>query len=129
MKAKAKAGVVRAAEVKAKAEAARAARLAEKAEAERRAAAVRPAAPSAGPSSETDDERFKRAASLENVSPRLSIATYEKAANNGHGPSQKRLWEILTRDGRLPEAAVWQRKAFANKVPGVPEPAKTAESK
>jgi len=35
-----------------------------------------------------------------------------------------RLWEIFTCEGNTAEAAAWQKPAFVNKVPGVPEPNK-----
>lgn len=49
---------------------------------------------------------------------------YTELGNRGHGPSQKRLWEIFTREGDTAQAATWQKRAFDNKVPGVPEPKK-----
>ena len=79
------------------------------------------AAPTA-PKSKTNDELFTEAAALEKTSMRRAIATYEIAANKGHGPSQKRLWQILPGEGRPQDAAMWQRKAFENKVEGVQEP-------
>lgn len=46
------------------------------------------------------------------------------AGDKGHGPSQKRMWEIESKAGNPTEAVRWQRKAFDSNVQGVPEPAK-----
>ena len=47
---------------------------------------------------------------------------FSDLGNKGHGPSLKRMWEI-ERDAKNETAALqWQRKAFDNKVPGVPQP-------
>ena len=72
----------------------------------------------------TTDEIFAEAASLEGSSIRRAKAMYTELGNRGHGPSQKRLWEIFTREGDTAQAATWQKRAFDNKVPGVPEPKK-----
>ena len=73
------------------------------------------------PKSKTNDELFSEAAALEGTSLRRAKASYTEAANRGHCESNKRLWEIYTRDGG-PEAITWQRRAYECKAPGVPKP-------
>ena len=80
-------------------------------------------APTPAAKQKATDELFTEAAALEGSSMRRAKALYAEAGNRGHGPSQKRLWEIFTREGST-EATTWQRRAFDSKVPGVPEPKK-----
>ena len=57
------------------------------------------------------------------ASSRSAKAVFREAAEKfGHGPSQKRLWEIFKAENNPTEAVKWQRLAFQNKVAGVPEP-------
>ena len=70
----------------------------------------------------TPAELFERGQRLEGTSLRQAESAYKEAADQGHGPSQKRLWELLLKSGRDREAVGWQRKAWEQRVPGVPEP-------
>ncbi len=57
------------------------------------------------------------------ASSRSAKAVFREAAEKfGHGPSQKRLWEIFKAENNPTEAVKWQRLAFQNMVAGVPEP-------
>jgi hypothetical protein len=81
-----------------------------------------PTAPPAGPAKKSNDELFAEGASLEATSMRRAKLVYTEAANAGHGPSQKRLYEIFKAENNAGEALKWQKRAFDNKVPGVPKP-------
>ena len=67
-------------------------------------------------------ELFERGQSLEGTSLRQAEGAYREAAQQGHGASQKRLWELLLKAGRTSEAVRYQKDAWDQKVPGVPEP-------
>ena len=67
-------------------------------------------------------ELFERGQSLEGTSLRQAESAYRDAAQQGHGASQKRLWELLLKAGRTSEAVRYQKDAWDQKVPGVPEP-------
>ena len=67
-------------------------------------------------------ELFERGQKLEGTSLRQAESAYRDAAQQGHGASQKRLWELLLKAGRETEAVRYQREAWDQKVPGVPEP-------
>ena len=70
----------------------------------------------------TPAELFERGQRLEGTSQRQAEAAYRDAAQQGHGPSQKRMWELLSKSGRESEAVRYQKEAWEQKVPGVPEP-------
>ena len=70
----------------------------------------------------TPSELYERGRSFEGTSPRRAEADFKEAAQQGHGPSQKRMWELLSKAGRDSEAARYQKEAWDQKVPGVPEP-------
>lgn len=66
---------------------------------------------------------YSKAQSLEVTNLRLALGAYKEAAQLGHGPSQKRLWELLKdTPGSESVASVYQIAAWNQKVPGVPEP-------
>jgi hypothetical protein len=73
----------------------------------------------------TPAELYQDAQVLEGSNRRRALAIYEDAAAKGHGPSQKRLWELL-RDtpGQELRATRYQNDAWKQGVPGVPEPKK-----
>ena len=80
-------------------------------------------APAPAPAAKaTTAELFERGQRLEGTSVRQAESAYKEAADQGHGPSQKRMWELLLKSGRDREAVGWQRKAWDQRVPGVPEP-------
>ena len=70
----------------------------------------------------TPSELYERGRSLEGTSLRRAEADFKEAAQQGHGPSQKRMWELLSKSGRDSEAARYQKEAWDQRVPGVPEP-------
>ena len=71
----------------------------------------------------TPAELFTQGQSLEASNRRLALASYRQAAQQSHGPAQKRLWELLKDTaGSESEAAKYQKEAWDPKVPGVPEP-------
>lgn len=85
--------------------------------------ATPPAASAAAPVVKASPaELYERGQKLESTSPRQAEAAYREAAQQGHGPSQKRMWELLSKTGRESEAVRYQRDAWEQKVPGVPEP-------
>ena len=67
-------------------------------------------------------ELFERGQKLEGTSLRQAEGAYRDAAQQGHGASQKRLWELLLKAGRASEAVRYQKEAWDQQVPGVPEP-------
>lgn len=79
-------------------------------------------APPAAPKGKSTDELYAEAQAKEGTSLFQAKIAYTEAARRGHGPSQKRLSEILRREGNVTEATRWQAEAFKNKVPGVEEP-------
>ena len=66
---------------------------------------------------------YTRGKSLESVNRRLAMGAYREAAQQGHGPSQKRLWEMLKdTPGSESVATVYQMAAWNQHVPGVTQP-------
>ena len=70
----------------------------------------------------TPAELYERGKKLEARSPRLAEAAYRDAAQQGHGASQKRMWELLSGSGRAADAGRYQKDAWDQHVPGVPKP-------
>lgn len=66
---------------------------------------------------------YAKGETLEHVNRRLALGAYREAAQLGHGPSQKRMWELLKdTPGSESLATVYQSAAWSQKVPGVPQP-------
>ncbi len=66
---------------------------------------------------------YLRGQSLEATNRRLALAAYRQAAEQGHGPSQRRLWQLLKdTPGNESVATVYQKEAWKQGVPGVPKP-------
>ena len=72
----------------------------------------------------TPAQLYDQAQKLESAnSERQAISKYRAAADQGHGPSMKRLWELYSKKaGHEQDALNYQRLAWERKVPGVPEP-------
>lgn len=70
----------------------------------------------------TPAELYERGKKLEARSPRLAEAAYRDAAQQGHGPSQKRMWELQSGSGRAADAGRYQKDAWDQNVAGVPKP-------
>lgn len=70
----------------------------------------------------TPAELYERGKKLEARSPRLAEAAFRDAAQQGHGPSQKRMWQLLSGSGRGADAGRYQQDAWDQKVPGIPKP-------
>ena len=85
---------------------------------------VPPPAPPAT-ATKTPSEFFAQGQSLEGSSLNRAKIAYREAAKQGHGPSQKRLWQLLKDSpGDEAEASRNQRDAFNQREPQVPEPKK-----
>lgn len=54
---------------------------------------------------------------------RQARAAYRQAAEQNYGPALKKMWELTRNEpGSESESARWQKRAFDQKIPGVPEP-------